>query len=72
MIKIQSLQGIQLELYEDQKNKYLIGYCSGNIERLFIPKDNLNDIEWLEKDLKNDIEFIPVSNYLEIYEKIFS
>lgn len=43
-----------------------------NIERLFIPKDNLNDIEWLEKDLKNDIEFIPVSNYLETYEKIFS
>lgn len=43
-----------------------------NIERLFIPKDNLNDIEWLEKDLKNDIEFVPVSNYLEIYEKIFS
>lgn len=43
-----------------------------NIERLFIPKDNLNDIEWLEKDLKSDIEFIPVSNYLEIYEKIFS
>ena len=43
-----------------------------NIERLFIPKDNLNDIEWLEKDLKNDIEFIPVSNYLEIYKKIFS
>lgn len=43
-----------------------------SIEKLFIPKDNLNDIEWLEKDLKNDIEFIPVSNYLEIYEKIFS
>lgn len=43
-----------------------------NIEKLFIPKDNLNDIEWVEKDLKNDIEFIPVSNYLEIYEKIFS
>lgn len=43
-----------------------------DIEKLFIPKDNLNDIEWLEKDLKNDIEFIPVSNYLEIYEKIFS
>lgn len=43
-----------------------------NIEKLFIPKDNLNDIEWLEKDLKNDIEFIPVSNYLEIYGKIFS
>lgn len=43
-----------------------------NIEKLFIPKDNLNDIEWLEKDLKNDIEFTSVSNYLEIYEKIFS
>ncbi len=43
-----------------------------NIEKLFIPKDNLNDIEWLEKDLKNNIEFVLVSNYLEIYEKIFS
>lgn len=43
-----------------------------NIEKLFIPKDNLNDIEWLEKDLKNNIEFVTVSNYLEIYEKIFS
>ena len=43
-----------------------------NIEKLFIPKDNLNDIEWLEKDLKNDIEFTSVSNYLEIYEKIVS
>ena len=42
------------------------------IEKLFIPKDNLNDIEWLPKDLKSNIEFIPVSNYLEIYEKIFS
>ena len=31
-----------------------------NIEKLFIPKDNLNDIEWLEKDLKNDIEFTSV------------
>lgn len=42
------------------------------IEKLFVPKDNLNDIEWLPKDLKSNIEFIPVSNYLEIYEKIFS
>lgn len=42
------------------------------LEKLFIPKDNMNDIEWLEKDLRNNIEFIPVSNYLEIYEKIFS
>lgn len=42
------------------------------LEKLFIPKDNMNDIEWLEKDLRNNIEFVPVSNYLEIYEKIFS
>ena len=53
-------------------NEKTIACTRQNIERLFIPKDNLNDIEWLEKDLKNDIEFIPVSNYLEIYEKIFS
>ncbi len=42
------------------------------LEKLFIPKDNMNDIEWLEKDLRNNIEFVPISNYLEIYEKIFS
>lgn len=41
------------------------------INKLFIPNDNLKDIEWLEKDLKNNINFIPVSNYKEVFEHIF-
>ena len=42
------------------------------INKLYVPKDNQNDIEWLEKDLKESIEFILVSNYEEIYKEIFS
>ncbi len=42
------------------------------IKTLYIPKDNVNDIEWLDDDLKNNINFIEVSNYIEIYKEIFS
>ncbi|MGM9878000.1 MAG: endopeptidase La [Bacilli bacterium] len=41
------------------------------INKLFIPIDNLKDIEWLEKDLKDNINFIPVSNYNDIFDHIF-
>ena len=43
-----------------------------NIKKLYIPKDNLNDIEWLDDDIKSSIKFVGVSNYLEIYKEIFS
>ena len=43
-----------------------------NIKKMFIPKDNINDIEWLDDDIKSSIDFIPVSNYTEIYKEIFS
>ena len=42
------------------------------IKKLYIPEDNKNDIEWLEKDLKESIEFIPVNNYEDLFKKIFS
>ena len=42
------------------------------IKTLYIPVDNKNDIEWLEKDLKDSIEFIPINNYLDLYKKIFN
>ena len=41
------------------------------IKTLYIPEDNKNDIEWLEKDLKEMIEFVYISNYEELYKKIF-
>ena len=42
------------------------------IKTLYIPEDNKNDIEWLEKDLKESIEFIPINNYEDLFKKIFS
>ena len=42
------------------------------INKLYISEDNLNDITWLDDDLKKNIEFIPISNYKELYKKIFS
>lgn len=41
------------------------------IKTLYIPVDNKNDINWLEKDLKEKIEFIPINNYEELFKKIF-
>lgn len=41
------------------------------IKTLYIPTDNKNDINWLEKDLKEKIEFIPINNYEELFKKIF-
>lgn len=41
------------------------------IKTLYIPEDNKNDIEWLEKDLKEMIEFVYINNYEELYKKIF-
>ena len=42
------------------------------IKTLYIPEDNKNDIEWLEKDLKESIEFITVNHYEDLFKKIFS
>jgi len=42
-----------------------------NINKIFIPFDNVTDIQWLEKDLKDNINFIPIRNYIDIYEHIF-
>ena len=41
------------------------------INKLFVPYDNINDVEWLESDLKNNINFIPVKTYFDIYNQLF-
>lgn len=41
------------------------------IKTVFIPKDNTNDIEEIDDMIKDDIEIIFVSDYEEIYKKIF-
>ena len=49
----------------------LIVASQNNIEFVFIPKDNIKDLEDIDIELKEKIKIIPVSNYIEIYKKIF-
>ena len=41
------------------------------IKKLFIPYDNISDVEWLENDLKNNINFVPIKSYFDVYDELF-
>ncbi len=41
------------------------------INKLFVPYENISDVEWLESDLKNNINFIPVKTYFDLYNQLF-
>ena len=43
-----------------------------NMKVLYLPVDNINDVEELDDDIKSSIKFAFVSNYKEIYKEIFS
>ena len=44
--------------------------CNKNkINTFFIPQDNANDVMYLKKELIQNIEFITISNYKELYKK---
>ena len=45
-----------------------IGACRNNVDTIFIPCDNKKDLETIPEEIKDKINFIPVKNYLEIYE----
>ena len=49
----------------------IIGAYNMGIKTIFIPKDNIFDLELLPKELLDDMEIILVSNYSEIYQKLF-
>lgn len=44
------------------------GAAKNNIKKIFIPEDNREDVEELSEDIKKNIEFIYVSNYIDIYK----
>ena len=48
----------------------IMGAKRNNIKVIFIPYDNNSDLEDIPNEIKKDITFIPVKNYLEIYEFI--
>ena len=49
----------------------LIGAHRANIKKVFIPKENEKDLDEIPDEIKNDIEFIMVSKYSEIYKRLF-
>ena len=41
-----------------------------NIKTMFIPYDNLEELEDIPNDIKDKIEYIPVKKYMDIYKEI--
>ena len=50
----------------------IIGAHRAGIKKIFIPLDNEKDLEQIPNDIKQEIEFIKVNNYMDIFKKIFS
>ena len=48
----------------------IMGAKRNNIRTVFIPKDNINDLLEVPEEIKNNINFIGVSNYFELYKRI--
>ena len=49
----------------------VIGAHRSGIKKVFIPKENEKDLEEIPQNIKDNIKFISVSNYKEIYDKLF-
>ena len=49
----------------------LIGAHRANIKKVFIPKENEKDLDEIPKEIKDDLEFVVVNNYSDIYKKLF-
>lgn len=49
----------------------IIGAHRANIKNVFIPKENERDLDEIPENIKSDIKFIVVKNYLDIYKELF-
>ncbi len=49
----------------------VIGAQRAGIKKIFIPKDNEKDLDDIPKEIIDDIKFITIKNYQELYKKIF-
>ena len=47
-----------------------IGAKYNNIKKMFIPSENLSDLDDIPKEIKKGIEYIPITNYNDIYERL--
>ena len=49
----------------------VIGAHRSGIRTIFLPKENEKDLDDIPEEVRSDIEFNFVSNYEEIYNKLF-
>lgn len=49
----------------------VIGAHRANIKKVFIPEENERDLDDIPENIRNDIEFIKVKNYMEVYKELF-
>ncbi len=47
------------------------GACRNNIKKVIIPNDNIADIDEIPDEIKNNIEYIPVKTYEEVFKIVF-
>ena len=50
----------------------ILGAYNSNIKQVFIPSGNINDLDEIPKKVRNNLDIIPVSNYIEIFQRIFN
>lgn len=48
-----------------------IGACRNNIKKIFIPYDNISDLDEIPKEIKESIKYIPIKDYKELFDLIF-
>ena len=49
----------------------VIGSHRAGVRKIFIPKENKEDIEEIPKEIRKDIDFVCISNYQDLFKKLF-
>ena len=49
----------------------IISAITNNIKTIYLPKENISDVDELNSDIKDNINIKFVNNYEEIYKEIF-
>ena len=47
-----------------------IGAIRSGVENVFIPSKNISDLDEIENEIKDKLNYIPVENYFELYSKL--
>ena len=50
----------------------IIGAHRANIKKVYIPLSNERDLDDIPNNIKKDIEFIKIKNYIDIYKDVFN